>query len=126
MNEQATADNGNQNDVAAKKEQKEEQQSGALSLAREKGDRSFLSVKTIGNRPVEEGHLTVVGTFRSVGADRPIFAGDIEVADRFYSSGIRPVAAGKLQISESYQVMGNRPVASNQIDDPKSLMGFLD
>jgi hypothetical protein len=41
-------------------------------------------------------------------------------------SGHRPIAASHLQISETYAVMGNRPVASNEIDDPTTLMGFLD
>jgi hypothetical protein len=41
-------------------------------------------------------------------------------------SGHRPIMASHLKISETYSVMGNRPVASNEIDDPTTLMGFLD
>lgn len=79
-----------------------------------------------GNRPVEESHLKVVGTYNAVGGSRPIVASGMEVKGTLTISGHRPIAASHLKISETYSVMGNRPVASNEIDDPASLMGFLD
>ena len=79
-----------------------------------------------GNRPVEASHLKVVGTYTSVGGARPIAASGMEVSGTLTVSGHRPIAASHLKISETYSVMGNRPVASNEIDDPATLMGYLD
>lgn len=78
------------------------------------------------HRPIENSHLNIVSTYSSVGSDRPVTSGDIEVAGTLTISGNRPIAVSHLQISETYAVMGNRPVASNEIDDPTALMGFLD
>ena len=79
-----------------------------------------------GNRPIEAGHLNVVSTYSSVGGERPIVSSGMDIIGTLAVSGHRPIAASHLQISETYAVMGNRPVASNEIDDPTSLMGFLD
>jgi len=116
MSETTTKENGTQtaNESAAT-------ESNALSLQPKSG-----AVKTIGNRPVEASDLAIVGTFNSLGAERPIFANKMQIADSFYSSGMRPIAQSNLQISESYSVFGNRPVASNDIDDPADLIGYLD
>jgi hypothetical protein len=78
------------------------------------------------HRPIENSHLNIVSTYTSVGSDRPITAGDMEISSTIAISGNRPIAVSHLQISETYAVMGNRPVASNEIDDPTALMGFLD
>ncbi|WP_013323236.1 hypothetical protein [Gloeothece verrucosa] len=79
-----------------------------------------------GGRPIEASHLKVVSTYNSVGAARPVVASGMEIKGTLTISGDRPIAASHLVISETYTVMGNRPVASNEIDDPASLMGFLD
>lgn len=79
-----------------------------------------------GNRPVEASHLKVVSTYTSVGGMRPVTASGMEVTGTLAISGNRPIAASHLQVHETYTVMGNRPVASNEIDDPATLMGFLD
>jgi len=79
-----------------------------------------------GNRPVEASHLNVVSTYTSVGGMRPVTASGMEVSGTLAISGNRPIAASHLQVSETYTVMGSRPVASNEIDDPATLMGFLD
>ena len=79
-----------------------------------------------GNRPVEPSHLQIVHTYSSVGSARPVTKSDIKVSNTMVISGNRPIALSNLQISETYVVMGNRPVASNEIDDPSTLMGYLD
>ncbi|MDJ0532551.1 MAG: hypothetical protein QNJ70_08645 [Xenococcaceae cyanobacterium MO_207.B15] len=78
------------------------------------------------NRPVEPSHLQIVSTYSSVGSARPVTKGDIKISNTMVISGNRPIALSNLQISETYVVMGNRPVASNEIDDPSTLMGYLD
>lgn len=79
-----------------------------------------------GNRPIEAGHLNVVSTYSSVGGERPIVSSGMDIIGTLAVSGNRPISASHLHISETYAVMGNRPVASNEIDDPTTLMGFLD
>lgn len=79
-----------------------------------------------GGRPVEVSHLKVVSTYSSVGSARPVVSSGMEVSSTLAISGNRPIALSHLHISETYTVMGNRPVASNEIDDPETLMGFLD
>lgn len=79
-----------------------------------------------GNRPVEPSHLQIVKTYSSVGSARPVTKSGIKVSNTMVISGNRPIALSNLQISETYVVMGNRPVASNEIDDPSTLMGYLD
>lgn len=78
------------------------------------------------NRPVEPSHLKVTSTYRSVGGDRPVTTGAIEISSTMTISGNRPIATSILQVSDTYAVMGNRPVASNEIDDVALLMGYLD
>ncbi|WLT38512.1 hypothetical protein NON20_01110 [Synechocystis sp. B12] len=48
----------------------------------------------------------------------------MEVSSTMTVSGNRPIALSHLHISEI--TAGNRPVASNEIDDPNTLMGYLD
>jgi hypothetical protein len=57
---------------------------------------------------------------------RPTAANTFHTVGSVNISGTRPIGSSDLVISETYSVMGNRPVASNTIDDPESLMGFLD
>ncbi len=79
-----------------------------------------------GNRPVEASHLKIISTYTSVGGQRPVVASGMDIKSTLTISGSRPIVASHLHISETYAVMGNRPVASNEIDDPATLMGFLD
>ena len=79
-----------------------------------------------GNRPIEPSHLQIVHTYSSVGSSRPVTKSDIKVSSTMVLSGNRPITLSGLQISETSTVMGNRPVASNEIDDPSTLMGYLD
>jgi hypothetical protein len=76
------------------------------------------------NRPVEASKLRVVSTYGAVGGTRPVSASLMEVSGSLTISGNRPIALSHLKISELYS--GNRPVASNEIDDPSTLMGYLD
>jgi hypothetical protein len=78
------------------------------------------------NRPIEPSHLEIVSTYSSVGAIRPVSKSGIKVSSTLAISGNRPISLSTLKISETYSVMGNRPVASNQIDDPTTLMGYID
>ncbi|HIK26741.1 MAG: hypothetical protein N3E45_10690 [Oscillatoriaceae bacterium SKW80] len=76
-----------------------------------------------GNRPISASHLQVRETI-SVAGIRPIFASNLQIRDTISVSGNRPIFASTLKIQQ--MLPGNRPVASNDIDDPESLMGFLD
>lgn len=77
------------------------------------------------NRPIEPSHLDVVRTYSTVGSNRPVTKGTVEISNTITISGNRPIAVGGLQISESH-IMGNRPIASNEVDDAATLMGYLD
>ena len=77
-------------------------------------------------RPVSPSEHKVADTFSAVGAERPIFASTLQVSGIIKSSGDRPISASSLVISQTYSLMGNRPIASNEIDDPNTLMGYLD
>ncbi len=79
-----------------------------------------------GNRPIEPKHLQVVDTYNSVGSIRPISKSHLDVTSTLTISGTRPVTSSHLDISKDFKIMANRPVASNVIDDPATLMGFLD
>ena len=110
----------------------QEKQSSALSV-KDKTSTTAQGIQLItepgllpGNRPVEASHLKVVSTYKSVGAARPVVAGDMEISSTLTISGQRPIMVSHLQVSETYTVMGNRPVAPNDIDDPALLMGYLD
>ncbi|GAX44764.1 hypothetical protein NIES4075_57830 [Tolypothrix sp. NIES-4075] len=76
-------------------------------------------------RPTSASDLHVAHTMNSSGI-RPIGENTMEVVESIYESGVRPIASSGLIISQTYSAMGNRPVASNTIDDPDSIMGFLD
>jgi hypothetical protein len=76
------------------------------------------------NRPIEASKLHVVSTYGSMGAIRPIGASTMEMSGTMAISGNRPIALSHLHISEI--TAGNRPIASNEIDDPYTLMGYLD
>ena len=77
------------------------------------------------NRPIEPSHLEIVRTYSSVGSNRPVTKGTIDFNSSLTISGNRPIAVSTLQVSETY-IMGNRPIAANDIDDPATLMGYLD
>jgi hypothetical protein len=114
----------------ARTSRRKEQEVVALSLQNkeESGGLKLAGVGALlpGNRPIEAGHLNVVSTYSSVGGERPVVSSGMDIVGTLTISGNRPIAASHLHISETYAVMGNRPVASNEIDDPTTLMGFLD
>ncbi|MBZ8179120.1 hypothetical protein [Oscillatoria salina] len=78
------------------------------------------------SRPVTPGKLQVAETFTEMGGNRPVFSSGMKIAGTINASGNRPIAASTLKVSETYQLMGNRPIASNEIDDPDTLMGYID
>ncbi len=89
-----------------------------------------LSVKQIDtllpqNRPIEPSHLEIVRTYTSVGSNRPVTKGTVHFNSSLTISGNRPIAVSTLKVSDTH-ILGNRPIASNEIDDPATLMGYLD
>ncbi|MEA5418700.1 hypothetical protein VB712_05635 [Spirulina sp. CCNP1310] len=76
-------------------------------------------------RPIEISHLNIVGTYNSMGI-RPVTSGTFEISSSMVVSGNRPIAKSSLVISKDIVLMGNRPVASNEIEDIKTLIGYLD
>lgn len=122
---ETTHDNGN-------KTEDQENQETAISVQHPNAARPGLQLKLStehqlpGNRPVEANHLQIFKTFSSMGAERPITKSTLNTTGEIILSGSRPISAKTLQISETYSVMGNRPVASNQIDNPTTLMGYID
>lgn len=79
------------------------------------------------NRPVEHSHLEISGM---LSPNRPIFKSNtnndvalIHLEDSVGALANRPIEASHLQITS---MMMNRPIASNEIDNPMTLMGFLD
>jgi hypothetical protein len=120
MTEENLQENGNQS---------ENQETGLSLPNRHKSGLhlKFTDDSSLPNhRPIESSHLEIVKTFSSVGSLRPITRSELKTEGHIILSGNRPIGARSLEISESYSVMGNRPVASNVIDDPRTLMGYLD
>lgn len=79
----------------------------------------------MGGRPIEASHLAVVDT-DTIPGHRPIFASDLAVIEADTLPGHRPIAASPAYLMQSSTLPGGRPIASNQIDDPISLMGYID
>lgn len=77
------------------------------------------------NRPITASQITIVDTMNIMGA-RPISANTFTVAHNDTLPGHRPVATSALMKADTSRLPGHRPIASNEIDDPLSLMGFLD
>ena len=123
-----TVENLEANGNHSKEENVEEQ---AVESNDNKGREALaLSVKQStllpSNRPVEPSHLEIVSTYSSVGAARPVVKSGMKISNTLAVSGSRPIAVSTLKVSETYTVMGNRPVAPNDIDDPTTLMGYID
>ena len=116
--------NGNQSTEEHKQEQTADsnENKGRESLALSVNKGTLLP----SNRPVEPSHLEIVSTYSSVGSARPVVKSGMKISSTLTVSGSRPIAVSTLKVSETHAIMGNRPVASNEIDDPASLMGYLD
>ena len=117
-----TVENLEANGINTQEDNKEKNNEGQKSLALSVPHKTLLP----GNRPIEPSHLQVVSTYSSVGSARPVTKSDMQISSTLVLSGNRPITMSTLQVSETYTVMGNRPVASNDIDDPLTLMGYLD
>ncbi|MDJ0679484.1 MAG: hypothetical protein QNJ18_06425 [Xenococcaceae cyanobacterium MO_167.B52] len=117
-----TVENLEANGINTQEDNKEKNDEGQKTLALSVPHKTLLP----GNRPIEPSHLQVVSTYSSVGSARPVTKSDMQISSTLVLSGNRPITMSTLQVSETYTVMGNRPVASNDIDDPLTLMGYLD
>ena len=85
------------------------------------------AMTTFMNRPIEHSHLEISGM---LSPRRPIFKANsasnvafIHLEDTVGALANRPIEVSHLQITS---MIMNRPSASNDIDDPMTLMGFLD
>ncbi len=108
-------------DVVAKSSKKEADANNAPTQIQVASSMVFM------NRPIEHSHLEIAGM---LSPNRPIFKSntDNEVAlihleDAVGALANRPIEASHLQITS---MVMNRPIASNEIDNPLTLMGFLD
>lgn len=79
----------------------------------------------LNNRPIMASNIRVAE--HNVLADRrPIFCSDLVFRDDLTLPGGRPIVASDPRLLEASLLPGGRPIASNEIDDPETLMGFLD
>ncbi|SKB11565.1 conserved hypothetical protein [Planktothrix sp. PCC 11201] len=85
------------------------------------------SMATFMNRPIEHSHLEISGM---LSPRRPIFKANsasnvafIHLEDAVGALANRPIEVSHLQITS---MIMNRPIATNDVDDPFTLMGFLD
>ncbi|BAS58128.1 hypothetical protein Q2T42_27020 [Leptolyngbya boryana CZ1] len=98
------------------------------------------TITSSGERPIEASHLAVFGTILN---GRPILASNLKVAEMlpgnrpiFYSdfhsvsaltlAGDRPVMASASGLMHAEKLPGDRPIFTNDVDDPSTLMGFID
>ncbi len=77
------------------------------------------------NRPITASDLQIVDTLNIMG-HRPVVANTFQIAHSDTLPGHRPVAVSSLMSADTSKLPGHRPIAPNEIDDPASLMGFLD
>lgn len=92
-----------------------------------------------GVRPIAASHLALAGSFlngRPIAASnlkvqemlpggRPIFVSEFRAVEGMLM-GDRPILASDPKLMEASMLPGGRPIASNEIDDPESIMGYLD
>lgn len=93
-----------------------------------------------GLRPIAASHLQVYGTmlnnrpiacsslrlYDTLPGSRPIFYSEIQMIEGTGLPGDRPIMVSPAALLEGSTLPGNRPIASNEIDEPDTLMGFLD
>jgi hypothetical protein len=103
-------------------------------------DIEVVSTMTVaGDRPVVASHLELFGSFLNgrpiesssvkvfeMLGDRPVFESGFQIVDDGGLPGGRPIMASRPELLEASVLPGGRPIASNDIDDPVTLMGFLD
>ncbi len=104
-------------------------ESGSALAVKSEGQNSGIELSKprffLGNRPIEPSNLKVLDTATTPG-NRPIFASDMTVYSHDMLPGHRPVMASDDSLTHAPMLLGNRPIASNQVDDPLTLMGYLD
>jgi hypothetical protein len=117
---------------------KEETSKPMQSSGKSKSAASALAVKSgsetaeadgpryvLGIRPIEPSHLEVLD-ITTIPGHRPIFASHLQVVNSDLLPGHRPIMASDPELLNAPMLMMNRPIASNEVDDPETLMGFLD
>jgi hypothetical protein len=77
----------------------------------------------LNGRPITASHLQVT---EMLPGNRPVFASEFKSVQGALLPGDRPIMASDPHLLEASLLPGNRPIASNEIDDPATLMGFLD
>jgi hypothetical protein len=92
------------------------EESGSIEVAQPR----FL----LGNRPIEPSTLKVV--YSAGVGNRPIFASEMQVVNTDLLPGHRPIMASSSELLNADMLLGNRPIAANEVDDPLTLMGYLD
>lgn len=79
----------------------------------------------LGIRPIEPSHLEILD-ITTIPGHRPIFASHLQVVNSDLLPGHRPIMASDPELLNAPMLMVNRPIASNEIDDPLTLMDYLD
>ena len=87
------------------------------------GAANFEISQIEGNRPIGVSNIQVLDTVAIMG-NRPIASSQLEIHEMMTYSGNRPITTSSLDIYDF--LMAGRPIASNDIDDPDTLMGYLD
>jgi hypothetical protein len=77
----------------------------------------------LNGRPISASHLQV---FEMLPGGRPVFVSDLKIVDSELLPNHRPIMASDAKLLEGSFLPGGRPIAPNEVDDPLSLMGFLD
>jgi hypothetical protein len=98
------------------------------------------TIQSAGIRPIEASHLAVFGTILNgrpilssslrvaemLPGGRPIFFSDFQGVEGAELPGGRPIMASEAGLLAASTLPGGRPIFSNAIDNPITLMGFLD
>jgi len=77
----------------------------------------------LNGRPISASSLTVS---EMLPGGRPIFVSDFHMVESEMLPGGRPIMVSDPSLMHASLLPGGRPIASNEIDDPITLMGFLD
>jgi hypothetical protein len=130
----ATQDNGQPSSAETPKDKpsspksKASSNQGAALTVKSKEESSSIEVAQprffMGNRPIEPSNLHIFG-MTAVG-NRPVFSSEMEIVSSDLLPGHRPIVASSADLLNAHMVLGNRPIASNELDDPLTLMGYLD
>jgi hypothetical protein len=119
MSTTETAHNG-QTDEAKEEAALAVSASAQMSAIELSNVRTFLA-----NRPIARTDLRVIDSI-AIPGNRPVFASNLQILDTDTLPGHRPIMASNPSLMNANHLLGNRPIASNDVDDPLTLMGYLD